>query len=120
MQRFINDPDLVVEDTVKGFVKAHGDILRIGQNPRVIVAKDAPVAGKVGVITGGGSGLGPDALSGYAEYAPDVLLPWRYDLFPALLTLLGLLCVLRGRPAFTPSGASLPRSRRSPPVATRA
>lgn len=59
MQRFINDPDLVVEDTVKGFVKAHSDILRLGQNPRVIVAKDAPVAGKVGVITGGGSGHEP-------------------------------------------------------------
>ncbi len=59
MQRFINDPNLVVEDTVKGFVKAHSDILRLGQNPRVIVAKDAPVAGKVGVITGGGSGHEP-------------------------------------------------------------
>ncbi|MET0746849.1 MAG: dihydroxyacetone kinase subunit DhaK [Rhizobium sp.] len=59
MQRFINDPDLVVEDTVKGFVKAHSDILRLGTNPRVIVAKDAPVAGKVGVITGGGSGHEP-------------------------------------------------------------
>ena len=30
-------------------------------------------------ITGGGSGLGADALSGYAEYAPDVLLPWKYE-----------------------------------------
>ncbi len=30
-------------------------------------------------VTGGGSGLGPDALSGYAEYAADVLLPWKYD-----------------------------------------
>jgi dihydroxyacetone kinase-like protein len=59
MQRFINDPDLVVEDTVKGFVKAHSDILRLGTNPRVVVAKGAPVAGKVGVITGGGSGHEP-------------------------------------------------------------
>ena len=59
MQRFINDPDQVVEDTVKGFVKAHSDILRVGQNPRVIVARDAPVAGKVGVVTGGGSGHEP-------------------------------------------------------------
>jgi dihydroxyacetone kinase-like protein len=59
MQRFINDPDLVVEDTVKGFVKAHSDILRLGQNPRVVIAKDGPVAGKVGVITGGGSGHEP-------------------------------------------------------------
>jgi spermidine dehydrogenase len=30
-------------------------------------------------ISGGGSGLGPDALSGYCEYAADVLLPWRYE-----------------------------------------
>ena len=29
-------------------------------------------------VTGGGSGLGTDVLSGYAEYAPDVLLPWDY------------------------------------------
>lgn len=30
-------------------------------------------------IQGGGSGLGPDVLSAYCEYAPDVLLPWQYD-----------------------------------------
>jgi spermidine dehydrogenase len=30
-------------------------------------------------ISGGGSGLGADALSAYCEYAADVLLPWKYD-----------------------------------------
>ncbi len=30
-------------------------------------------------VSGGGSGLGADALSAYAEYAADVLLPWRYE-----------------------------------------
>ena len=30
-------------------------------------------------IQGGGSGLGPDVLSAYCEYAADVLLPWQYD-----------------------------------------
>ena len=65
MQRFINNPDEVVEDTVKGFIKAHSDIVRLAQNPRVVVAKDAPHAGKVGVITGGGSGHEP-AFIGYA------------------------------------------------------
>jgi spermidine dehydrogenase len=30
-------------------------------------------------VSGGGSGLGADALSAYAEYAADVLLPWQYD-----------------------------------------
>jgi dihydroxyacetone kinase-like protein len=64
MQRFINNPDEVVEDTVKGFVKAHSDIVRLADNPRVVVAKGAPVAGKVGVVTGGGSGHEP-AFIGY-------------------------------------------------------
>jgi dihydroxyacetone kinase-like protein len=65
MQRFINNPDEVVEDTVKGFVKAHAGIVRLGSsNPRVIAARHAPVAGKVGVITGGGSGHEP-AFIGY-------------------------------------------------------
>ncbi|MGO6747310.1 dihydroxyacetone kinase subunit DhaK [Rhizobium ruizarguesonis] len=64
MQRFINNPDEVVEDIVKGFVKAHSDIVRLAQNPRVVVARDAPIAGKVGVITGGGSGHEP-AFIGY-------------------------------------------------------
>lgn len=64
MQRFINNPDEVVEDTVRGFVKAHSDIIRLAENPRVIAAKDAPVAGKVGVVTGGGSGHEP-AFIGY-------------------------------------------------------
>lgn len=65
MQRFINDPDMVVEDTVRGFVKAHSDIVRLSaENPRVIVARDVPVAGKVGVVTGGGSGHEP-AFIGY-------------------------------------------------------
>ncbi len=30
-------------------------------------------------VTGGGSGMGADVLSAYAEYAADVLLPWQYD-----------------------------------------
>ncbi|MGJ4860706.1 dihydroxyacetone kinase subunit DhaK [Labrys sp. La1] len=64
MQRFVNNPDEVVEDTVKGFVKAHSDIVRLADNPRVIAARNAPQAGKVGVITGGGSGHEP-AFIGY-------------------------------------------------------
>jgi len=30
-------------------------------------------------VAGGGSGIGADALSAYADYAADVLLPWEYD-----------------------------------------
>jgi len=65
MKRFINNPDEVVEDTVKGFVKAHRDLLRLSErNPRVIVSRAAPATGRVGVVTGGGSGHEP-AFVGY-------------------------------------------------------
>ncbi|MCF6302992.1 MAG: dihydroxyacetone kinase subunit DhaK [Devosiaceae bacterium] len=64
MQRFINDPDDIVDETVRGFVKAHADQVRLAENPRVIVAKNAPIAGKVGIVTGGGSGHEP-AFIGY-------------------------------------------------------
>lgn len=64
MQRIINNPDLVVEDMLKGFVKNHQDIVSATENPRVIKYKKAPEAGKVGIVTGGGSGHKP-AFVGY-------------------------------------------------------
>jgi len=64
MQRIINDPNLVVEDMLKGFVKAHGDRVEATENSRVLKYKGCPVAGKVGVVTGGGSGHKP-AFIGY-------------------------------------------------------
>jgi dihydroxyacetone kinase-like protein len=48
---------------LKGFVKVHSDIVTVSNNPRVIKRKDIPM-GKVGVVTGGGSGHKP-AFVGY-------------------------------------------------------
>lgn len=64
MQRLINDPNHVVEDMLKGFVKSHPDLVAATDNPRVLKYAHAPVAGKVGVVTGGGSGHKP-AFVGY-------------------------------------------------------
>jgi len=64
MQRIINDADLVVEDMLKGYLKAHTDLVAPTGNPRVVKYAKAPVAGKVGVVTGGGSGHKP-AFIGY-------------------------------------------------------
>lgn len=64
MQRILNDPDVIVDEMLKGFLKAHSDIVeKSDANPRVIKAKNIP-ADKVGVITGGGSGHKP-AFVGY-------------------------------------------------------
>ncbi len=64
MQRIINNPDFVVEDMLKGFVKCHKDIVSATDNSRVIKYKEAPIEGKVGIVTGGGSGHKP-AFIGY-------------------------------------------------------
>ncbi|MGA8239016.1 MAG: dihydroxyacetone kinase subunit DhaK [Desulfobacterales bacterium] len=64
MQRIINDPNQVVEDMLKGFVKCHRDLIAPTSNPRVLKYKYAPVPGKVGIVTGGGSGHKP-AFIGY-------------------------------------------------------
>ncbi|UCF92071.1 MAG: dihydroxyacetone kinase subunit DhaK [Desulfobacterales bacterium] len=64
MQRIINDPNAVVDEMLKGFVKCHSDLVAPTNNPRVLKWKKAPVAGKVGIVTGGGSGHKP-AFIGY-------------------------------------------------------
>lgn len=64
MQRIINDPNNVVDEMVQGFVKCHADLVAPTDTPRVLCYKEAPVAGKVGIATGGGSGHKP-AFIGY-------------------------------------------------------
>jgi phosphoenolpyruvate---glycerone phosphotransferase subunit DhaK len=64
MQRIVNDPNMVVEEMLEGFVKHHADLVTSTNNPRVLKYVQAPVKGKVGVVTGGGSGHKP-AFIGY-------------------------------------------------------
>ncbi len=64
MSRIINNPDLVVEDMLEGFIKANSHIIATTENKRVLKYKNAPVEGKVGIVTGGGSGHKP-AFIGY-------------------------------------------------------
>lgn len=64
MQKFINDPSLVVDEMLQGYVKAHPDLVSQTENERVLKYKHAPVEGKVGIVTGGGSGHKP-AFVGY-------------------------------------------------------
>ena len=59
MKKLINAPDDVVGDALRGMEAAHGDRLRISYDPYTVVRADAPVQGKVGLISGGGSGHEP-------------------------------------------------------------
>lgn len=56
MQKILNDPDRFVDEMLDGLLAAHPDELRTTGDPRAIVRADAPIAGKVAIATGGGSG----------------------------------------------------------------
>ncbi len=59
MKKLINDPADVVSDALLGMQAAHVDRLRVDHQQRVIFRKDAPRPGKVGLVSGGGSGHEP-------------------------------------------------------------
>ncbi|QIZ34406.1 dihydroxyacetone kinase subunit DhaK [Saccharopolyspora sp. ASAGF58] len=59
MKKIINDPADVVAESLRGMASAHPDLLRVRTDPAVIVRADAPVSGKVAVVSGGGSGHEP-------------------------------------------------------------
>ena len=59
MKKLINDPNAVVQDALHGIEAAHGDRVRVSYDPPFVVRIDAPVQGKVGLVSGGGSGHEP-------------------------------------------------------------
>jgi len=59
MKKLINDPDDVVDEMLDGMVSAYPDRVRRLPDTQVLVREDAPVDGKVGVVSGGGSGHEP-------------------------------------------------------------
>jgi phosphoenolpyruvate---glycerone phosphotransferase subunit DhaK len=58
MKKLINDPGDVVKEALLGIEAAHPD-LRVDHENRIIFRGDAPRSGKVGLISGGGSGHEP-------------------------------------------------------------
>ena len=59
MKKLINDPEHVVTEALEGMALAHGDLLAIHHDPDYITRADAPVQGKVAILSGGGSGHEP-------------------------------------------------------------
>ena len=59
MKKLINAPDDVVRDALQGMEAAHSDLIKVHYEPDYVVRADAPVQGKVGIISGGGSGHEP-------------------------------------------------------------
>src|ERR1700730_13105151 len=59
MKKFLNDPADVVKESLVGLAAAHEDLLRYDAQAQIVLRADAPVAGKVALVSGGGSGHEP-------------------------------------------------------------
>jgi phosphoenolpyruvate---glycerone phosphotransferase subunit DhaK len=59
VKKLINKPEDVVTEELQGLAAAHADLVRVQFNPNVIIRADAQVQGKVGLVSGGGSGHEP-------------------------------------------------------------
>lgn len=59
MKKIINHTDAVVREAMEGLALAHPDLVTVHYEPNVVVRRGAPRRGKVGIISGGGSGHEP-------------------------------------------------------------
>ena len=59
MKKLINVPERVVEEMLRGMGLAHPELVRIIPEYNVVVRADAPIEGKVALVSGGGSGHEP-------------------------------------------------------------
>jgi len=59
VKKLINRPEDVVREALEGMALAHSDLLRVDSGQQLIVRKGAPISGKVGIVSGGGSGHEP-------------------------------------------------------------
>jgi dihydroxyacetone kinase len=57
MRKIINDPNAFVDEVVDGILAAQPRMLKaVSDDHRALARADAPLAGRVGIVTGGGSG----------------------------------------------------------------
>ena len=59
MKKLVNDPQDVVRETLEGFALAHADLVEVHTDPTYVTRAGGAVPGKVGLVSGGGSGHEP-------------------------------------------------------------
>src|SRR6266704_4778492 len=59
MKKLITGVDAFVPESLEGLALAHGDMVAVNLDPAVVYRTDAPRPGKVGLVSGGGSGHEP-------------------------------------------------------------
>src|SRR5512135_203747 len=59
MKKLINNPEDILRESLQGFESAYAGLVKVHFDPVYITRADAPVPGKVAVLSGGGSGHEP-------------------------------------------------------------
>src|SRR5215510_305197 len=59
MKKLINRPEDIVTESLQGMEASHADLLKVNFGPNYVYRADAPVQGKVALVSGGGSGHEP-------------------------------------------------------------
>jgi len=59
MKKLVNDPEDVVREATEGFGLAHPALVTVSTDPLFVARASGPVAGRVGIVSGGGSGHEP-------------------------------------------------------------
>ncbi|MEQ8958195.1 MAG: dihydroxyacetone kinase subunit DhaK, partial [Coleofasciculus sp. C2-GNP5-27] len=59
MKKLINNPDNVVRESLEGMALAYPELIKVYFDPHFIYRADAPIPGKVALVSGGGSGHEP-------------------------------------------------------------
>ena len=59
MKKLLNDPDAIVRESLAGLAAAHADLVRYDAEAQILTRAETPVSGKVGLVSGGGSGHEP-------------------------------------------------------------
>ncbi|MFB4163542.1 dihydroxyacetone kinase subunit DhaK [Alteribacillus sp. JSM 102045] len=71
MKKLINNPEQVVDEMLDGIITAHPETLKRLPGLSVLVRKEAPIKGKVGLVSGGGSGHEPAHAGFVGEHLLD-------------------------------------------------
>ena len=58
-KKLLNDPDNALAESLAGFGLANSDLVQVDPQRQLVLRRGAPVPGKVGVLSGGGSGHEP-------------------------------------------------------------
>lgn len=104
MTKFLNNPFDAVDESLRGFVRCHSDLVELSEQPR-FVRRKAPSAGKVALISGGGSGHDPLHAGFVGRGMLDAAVPGEVFSSPSVEQILaaaesvggeaGLLCLIK-------------------------